>query len=948
MSGDGSVGFGDGIVVAFAAAYDMRMGPMRRVELPVGVVTLLFSDIEGSTRLLREVGAAFEELLAEHDRVLRTVWSECGGVEVRNEGDAFFVAFADPARAVEAATAAQRALREQAWPAGSELRVRMGVHTGSPRVRDDDYWGVDVHYAARLCAAANGGQVLLSESTAALVDVAVEDLGEHALKDFPSARRIFHLPTDGRGSEGFPLPRTLTTGRTNLPDQLSSFVGRERELLELRMLLAHSRLVTLTGPGGVGKTRLALRLGAELLDGSGGGVWFVDLAPVLDPRLVALTVAAGLRVPVPANREVLEALHEALGDRRLLVVLDNCEQVVESAAELVAGLLTRCPGVSVLATSREPLRFAGEQVYRVPPLSTPQTSADPAELAESEAVQLFLERAAEQRCRFALNAPNAPAIARVCRRLDGIPLAIELAAVRLRSMTIDDLDARLDHRFALLTGGSRTSGPRQRTLQALIDWSYRLLTDAERNALARLSVFAASGFDLAAAEAVCGVAGASPFETLDHLDALVDKSLVQADDSSGTVRYRLLETVREYAAARLAERGEAEAANARLAHRDHYLTLAEMARPHLTGPDARQWHARLSAEHDNMRVALAESLHDADPEPGLRLATALAPFWRARGHAIEGGRMLRAQLERAEARQPTLQRGYALHEASDLLECVLGDYPAAMTCAEEALAIARSQHDDRLATDALRVIAWIELRQGDCASSLAHGEEAVDIARSLDDHYLLALLLAGRGAALSNLGRDARPDLEESLELARQSGNRSLTALALGNLAYFEVLAGELDSARDRLEEALAISTEIQEVQHVPGTSTNLGFIYHLQHDRAGAVRLFTEALISAQEVGEHESIAVALLGLALTASDPETAAMLHGAADAVREQLGSALDPLEAQSREAHHLRLRTELGGNTFQTAYSTGHAYPLSEAITVALRNRPAAPRGSKPRG
>jgi len=926
----------------------MPMGPVQRVDLPVGVVTLLFSDIEGSTRLLRELGEAFEEVLGEHDRVLRAVWSEYGGVEVRHEGDAFFVAFADPARAVEAATAAQRALRGQAWRAGRELRVRMGVHTGSPRVRDDDYWGVDVHYAARLCAAANGGQVLLSESTAALVDVAVEDLGEHALKDFPSARRIFHVAIDGRSGEGFPLPRTLTTGRTNLPDQLSSFVGRERELRELRSLLARSRAVTLTGPGGVGKTRLALRLGAELLDGSGGGVWFVDLAPVLDPRLVASTVAEGLRVPVPTNREVLDALHEALSDRRLLVVLDNCEQVVESAAELVAGLLARCPGVSVLATSREPLQIAGEQVYRVPSLSTPQASADPAELAEAEAVQLFLERVAEQRCRFVLDASNALAIARVCRRLDGIPLAIELAAVRLRSMTIDDLDARLDHRFALLTGGSRTAGPRQRTLQALIDWSYRLLTGAERDVLARLSVFAASGFDLAAAEEVCGVAAASPFETLDHLDALVGKSLVQADDASGTVRYRLLETVREYAAARLAEQGEFEAAKVRLAHRDHYLTLAEIAGPHRTGPEARQWQDRLSAEHDNMRVALAECLHDADPEPGLRLATALAPFWRARGHAIEGGRTLRAQLEHAEARQPILLRGYALAAASDLLECVLGDYAAAMRCAEEALAIARRQHDDRLAGDALRLIAWIELRQGDCASSLAHGDEAVEIARSLDDGYLLALLLAGRGAALSNLGQDARPDLEESLDLARQSGNRSLTTLALCNLAYLEVLAGELGSARALLEEAMAISTEIQEVQHVPGISTNLGFIHHLHHDRTGAERLFTEALISAREVGEHESIAVALLGLALTSTDAETAATLHGAADAVREQLGWALDPLEAQSREAHHLLLRTELDGHAFQTAYSTGRAYSLSEAITVALRNRPAAPHGSTPRG
>jgi class 3 adenylate cyclase len=355
----------------------MPMGATQSVDLPVGVVTLLFSDIEGSTRLLRALGEVYEEVLGDHHRLLRNAWSQHGGVEVHADGDAFLVAFPDPGQAVEAAIAGQCALRANAWPGGCELRVRMGVHTGSPRVRDEDYWGVDVHYAARLCAAASGGQVLLSESTAALVDFALEDLGKHAVKDFPSSRRIFHVPIDGLGSDCFPPPRTLATGRTNLPDQLSSFVGRERELRELRALLAGSRVVTLTGPGGVGKTRLAIRLGAELLDGSGAGVWFVDLAPLLESALVAGTVAAVLGVSEQPGARLLDALADALIDRRLLLVLDNCEHVVENAAELVAGLLRRCPGVSVLATSREPLRIAGEHVYRVPSLSVPRGAGGP-------------------------------------------------------------------------------------------------------------------------------------------------------------------------------------------------------------------------------------------------------------------------------------------------------------------------------------------------------------------------------------------------------------------------------------------------------------------------------------------------------------------------------------------------------------------------------------------
>ena len=914
------------------------MGATQSVDLPVGVVTLLFSDIEGSTRLLRALGEVYEEVLGDHHRLLRNAWSQHGGVEVHADGDAFLVAFPDPGQALEAAIAGQCALRANAWPGGCELRVRMGVHTGSPRVRDEDYWGVDVHYAARLCAAASGGQVLLSESTAALVDFALEDLGKHAVKDFPSARRIFHVPIDGLGSDCFPPPRTLATGRTNLPDQLSSFVGRERELRELRALLAGSRVVTLTGPGGVGKTRLAIRLGAELLDGSGAGVWFVDLAPLLESALVAGTVAAVLGVSEQPGARLLDALADALVDRRLLLVLDNCEHVVENAAELVAGLVRRCPGVSVLATSREPLRIAGEHVYRVPSLSVPEELADPVRLARSEAVQLFVERAAEQRRGFAVNADNATVVGRVCRRLDGIPLAIELAAVRLRSMAIGDLDARLDRRFELLKSGSRTAVPRQQTLLALIDWSYRLLTEAQGVLLARLSVFAANGFDLSAAEAVCRVEGVGGLEVLDHLDALVDKSLVQADDSSGTVRYRLLETVRAYASARLAERGEDDAASARVTHRDHYLALAEAASPHLVGPDPSEWLDRLSVEHDNLRAALAACLRDTDPEPGLRLAAALGPFWRARGHAIEGERALRAQLEHADARQPTVLRGYALVEASDLLACILGDYHAAMTCAEEALAIADRQHDECLAARALRWRAWVELREGNLRDALADNDRAITIARSLGDRHLLAYLAATRGAALSGLGQDARPALDESLDLAQQTGNPSLIAIALGNLAYLDVLAGELTTARVRLEEASAISRESCEAQNAAWISVNLGFVRHLEHDRAGAAHLFADALRTASELGEHESLAMALLGLALDSADPNTAAKLHGAADLAREQLGSSLDPLEAQLREADHDRLKSELSEKIFQTAWETGHRYGRREATAMALGTVP----------
>jgi len=913
------------------------MGTTRHVDLPVGVVTLLFSDIEGSTRLLHALGEAYGQVLGEHHRLLREVWPAHDGVEVDTEGDAFFVAFADPDQAVQAAIAAQRALEAHVWPDGARLRVRMGVHSGSPRVRDGEYWGIDVHYAARLCAAAHGGQVLVSESTAGLVDVVLDDLGEHALKDFPAARRIYHLPIDGRGKDGFPPPRTLQSGQTNLPDQLSSFVGREAELARLHALVAGARLVTLTGAGGVGKTRLAVRLGSELLDGSGDGVWFVDLAPLADGALVASRTAEVLRVTVAPGREALDALAEKLSGRSLLVVLDNCEHVVEAAAGLVAELLARCPGVLVLATSREPLRIAGEHVYRVPSLSTPsEQTHDLSALAGSEAVQLFVERAAQQRAGFVLDIDNAVAVSRVCRRLDGIPLAIELAAVRLRSMSVADLDARLDHRLALLKDGSRTALPRQQTLLALIDWSYQLLSAPERVLLARLSVFPAGGFDLAAAEVVCSGESVSDFEVLDHLDALVDKSLVQAEDSQGSSRYRLLETVREYAAAKLDERGETEVDPPRRAHRDHYLALAETAHPNLLGPDRLAWLDRLSVEHDNLRAALSECLRDPDPGPGLRLATALELFWGVRGHAAEGADALARQLRRSDAGQPTRERGEALVAASHLLQNWLGDIDTAQEHAQEALELARRHQDAHLTASALKCLAWTALDTGEFTRALQLSDEGIAIARELGDNQLLANLITGRGATVLSLGGDGRPDLEESLRLGREVGNPSFIATALQNLGYLELTTGDTPAARARLEEALAIHRELREPAEIAFVSSNLGFLCHLAGEQTHAAHLFSEVVRSAHRDGARILLAKGLLGAALTTPEPEAAARLHGSADALQRQLSEALDPFVSGVRDADQDRRRTQLGEAAFLAAYAAGRDLQREDAIALALSN------------
>ncbi|MGH2882560.1 MAG: ATP-binding protein, partial [Solirubrobacteraceae bacterium] len=679
-------------------------------------------------------------------------------MEIGTEGDAFFVVFADPGDAVRAALSAQRSLDAHVWPHGSSVRVRMGLHTGTPRLRDGEYWGIDVHYAARLCAAAHGRQVLVSESTAALVELDVEDLGKHVLRDFRSPRRIFHLRIDGRGSDCFPAPRTLQPGRTNLPEEISSFIGRERELVELRELLGMTRMVTLTGAGGVGKTRLAQRLASEAVGGPADGVWFVDLAPVADPAHVAATVAGVLDVAERPDRAMAATLVDALVDRELLIVLDNCEHVLETAVPVTSRLLAGCPGLSVVATSRQALAIPGERVYRVPSLSTPDANIeDPERHVQTEAVRLFVDRAEQQGPGLVLNREDARLVGGICRRLDGIPLAIELAAVRLRSMSIRDLDARLDQRFTLLTAGSpRTALPRQQTLAALLDWSYQLLSEAECDVLERLSVFAPNGFDLDAAEGVCSEGRIDRCGVLNHLDALVDKSLVQAEGSWHAIRYRLLETVREYAADKLRDRGSQATRAARRAHRDHYLRLATAAQARLLGPDARDWLDRLGPEHANLRAALDECLCDPDPAPGLRLAAILGEFWRARDHAVEGTQTLTRQLDRPEAGMPTLSRGYALAARGRLLTLAQSEYRAGIADAEEALEIAKAEHDDRLAALGLEILAWARMRQGEFTRSLELNRAGRALAQSLGDPFIETRFAIARGVALASLGQDAR------------------------------------------------------------------------------------------------------------------------------------------------------------------------------------------------
>jgi predicted ATPase/DNA-binding CsgD family transcriptional regulator len=739
---------------------------------------------------------------------------------------------------------------------------------------------------------------------------------------------------------------------TNLPTQVSSFIGREAELAEVRRLVGGSRLVTLTGAGGAGKTRLALRVAAGLADGTGDGVWFADLAPLGDPDLVAVSVADALGVRQEPGRPALEALIEAVGGRSVLVLLDNCEHVIGACAKLADALLRGCPNLALLATSREPMGIDGERVYRVPSMSTPADGADAGAIRASEAVRLLEDRAAAQGVELHWDQPTAEVAGRICRRLDGIPLAIELASARLRVMPAAELDARLDERFALLTGGSRTALPRQQTLRAMVDWSWELLTGAERVVLARLSVFA-GGFGLAAAEAVAAGEEAPAAEVLGHLGALVDKSLVQFGDAgAGPGRYRLLETARQYAAGRLDAQGPAVAGAARAAHRDYYLALAEAAAPQLIGADQAAWLDRLDTELGNLRAAIAFSLTLPDPGPGLRLTAALRVYWWVRGHAAEGADALRALLDTPAAREATLARARALGAAARLLEKTDG-YAIAEDYCQEALAIARTAGDEYLVGELLYERAWLLVRQGQPGAALPLIESGLGLARRLEKPHLTARLLSARSYATDVEGdhAGAARDAAEALRLSRQAGDRLQAGTMLGNLGYYELAAGDLDAASRHLAESLDIFRALNARSDIVYETFNLGLADYLGGSPAAAEGLFAESLDLARRMGMRAASAYALIGLALASrrgADPRRSARLHGAAHQALAALGHALQPLEEQLADLDRQRLRAALGSEVFEAEFAAGRTLDLARVADEALQGmqaeRAAAPVGA----
>ena len=903
-------------------------------------LTFLFTDIEGSTALLGRVGDDdYAQVLAGHHALIRSALAAHDGREVDTQGDAFFAVFSSPRSCVAAVLEMQQALTAHRWPGGEQVGVRMGIHCGEAAKTAAGLVGLEVHRAARVAAVAHGGQVLMSEAAAVLVrdwlplGAALADLGVHRLKDLGRPERIFQLTAAGLRAE-FPPLRSLGNPAlpNNLPAQPSAFIGRDREISEVRALVESDRLVTLAGAGGAGKTRLGLQVAAELLDGSGDGVWLVELAAVTDEDAVPAAISQALRLAAQPGRPALEALLDALAPQDVLIVVDNCEHLIGGCAKTAEAIVRRCPRVQLLATSREPLGIGGEVIYRVPSLSLPDPGdADAGTPESSDAVALLAERARAHGVALSVDEQAGPVAVSVCRRLDGMPLAIELAAARLRSMSLAELHDRLDQRFRLLTGGSRTALERQQTLRATVAWSYSLLTGAEQLLLGRLSVFA-GGFGLDAAEAVCGSGGLDVLDVAALLGSLVDKSLVVAEPASTALRYRLLETIRLFAAERLVEAGDEQAAAVAAAHCAHFLSVAETAAAYLTGPDQGRWLARLDADQANLRRAADHAAGRPDGTAVvLRLGVALGRYWGARSRQQEAFGLLVPALRRPDARADPALFAAALVTAARA-SCLI-DGATARQLAEQAVQVARQLGDERLLSSALAALCAVHFFAGEPETGRPFGQESVERARRLGDDVQLASSLLTYLMTIDPAR--SGPLYAEAIACTERSGDHLANSTLHDNAGADALAAGDLPAARAHLEAAAQAAQQIgRESATLPA---DLGYVLRAEGDLDGARSAFQASLRIGRRNGDNWHMAMAILGLACLAGDArdwDRAAALHGAAQAFRDRTGNPWHVCEARGRRDSLDQARAHLGDEQLERAYAQGMALSLDKALDLAL--------------
>lgn len=931
---------------------------MNQSVLPTGTVTFLFTDIEGSTRLWQEFPKAMPLALARHHALLQEAIDNHHGYVFQITGDAFCAAFATAADGLNAALAAQRSLREEPWGETGQVRVRMALHTGPAEVKAGDYTsgeyasGLSLSHTSRLLSAGHGGQILLSLAAAELVqdylpeDVTLRDMGAPRLRDLIRAGIIYQVVVADLQSE-FPPLETVDVCPNNLPLQLTSFIGREQELAQVKELLSQSRMLTLIGAGGSGKTRLALQVATSILESYPDGVWLIELASLSDPALLMQTITAVLGIREQAGQPSLTAVTDFVCDKSILLLLDNCEHLIDSCAKVADSLLHACPNLKLLSTSREQLGIEGEHIFYVPSMELPSLvpTSSIEEIAQSESVRLLHDRARAIQPSFELNKKNSYAVTQICHRLDGIPLAIELAAARFRMLSPEQIAIRLDDRFKLLTTGSRTALPRHQTLSALIDWSHDLLSEEERTLFRRLSVFS-GGWTLEAAEMVGSLEAnlesrIQAEEIMELLAGLASKSLVIVDEQDGETRYSMLKTIRAYAFTRLREAKEEEPV--RREHLVFYLNLAEMVEPELLADEHARWDRKLELEQDNLRGALtwalAEKSKGSDAESGSLLAGTMFMYWWVHGYLNEGRNWLSLAIERFQGN--TKARAKAL-SGIGTLAWQQGDYSEAQSCFDESIQLwSKLGIDDGLA-EAQHFSGHLEFDQRNYDQAKTLFADSLNYYKQIDDTTRTLTLTSDMGLVAYHLGDyvSARSSFEQALLLWQERGNQEALGDVLNRLGDLARVESNYDKARAYYEESLELFRTMNAKLGIASGLHKLGQVARHQNDIEDARGLFLESIKLQQEAGNKQGIIECLEGMAgldLVNKELERAAVIFGATQALLDTLGAPLAPADLFVRERDMEVLKDQLDPQRLSTALEKGNAMTQEQAIEYALKDR-----------
>ncbi len=919
-------------------------------NLPTGTVTFLFTDIEGSTKVAQEHPAEMPSLLARHNEILNESIAAHDGFTFRIVGDSFSAAFHTAMDALKAALDAQRKLQNELWSPAS-IKVRMGINTGTARLKGDAHDPSYEGYATlaltqRIMAAGHGGQILLSQTTYDLVKnkcddkTELRDMGERRLKDITKPEQLYQavvadLPSD------FPVLTTLEAINHNLPAQLTSFIGRERELTEAGKLLSSTRLLTFIGPGGTGKTRLSLQVAAEQSSEFKDGVWLIELAPIADPTYIVSAMASTFNLREIQGIPLMDTVTDYLRGRHLLLILDNCEHLIETCAKITDQLLHDCPKLKITASSREALGISGESVYRVPSLSLPQDLEDLLDvgnLLNYEAPRLFSERASKANPQFTLTKENAPAVTQICQRLDGIPLAIELAAARVKLFTPQQIAERLHDRFKLLTGGSRTALPRQQTLRALIDWSYLTLDEMEQDVLRQLAVFS-GGWTFEAAESLVG-----EIEAMDGLSGLVNKSLVSVEEQEGESRYRYLETIRQYALEKLLESGAA--VNARSRHLSYFLQLSRLAEEKFGTAERLTWVNRLEAEHDNLRAALGWAL-ESDPEAGLQMICSLAGFWLSRRYMTEGCNWCQAAISRAEGLSldgPNLnQRLAQAYSTLAMLSINHGEHQTGQVAARKGVALARRVDDALQLARALHFLGMSSAFLGDVDLAFDSLHESEALCRTFGYNDELAGVLQSLAYATLEIygpqgAEQLQSYLEESLALSQGSVDAEAAVRTEGILSRLALHRGDLVEARKHADLMLDLHRNMGDQLSVTGHQTAMAHVARQMGNYQEALTLYRETLPDWQKMGHRGAVAHQLECFAFIAKAQEQgdrAVKLMSAADALREASSSPRTPQERIEYDRELAGLRAGMDEKTFDAHWREGRSMTMEQAIEHALK-------------